>query len=212
MKKSIIIVAVIVAAIILSTSVLAFININKTQGNSTPTPTPTPTPTEEPTLTPTISPSPTPIPTVTDYSFSIVNTYPHDDNAFTEGLVYSNGSLYESTGLNGESSLRRVDLTKGNVLQEISLPEEYFGEGITVVNNTIIQLTWQSNIGFIYDKNTFATLGNFTYHTEGWGLTYDGRQLIMSDGTDKLYFLSPTTFPTDGTSCGTLRNHIYSKN
>ncbi len=198
MKKSIIIVAVIVAAIILSVSVLAFININKTQGNSTPTPTPTPTPTAEPTLTPIVFPTPTLIPTVTDYSFSIVNTYPHDDNAFTEGLVYSNGSLYESTGLNGESSLRRVDLTTGNVLQEILLPGEYFGEGITVINNTIIQLTWQSNIGFIYDKNTFATLGNFTYPTEGWGLTYDGRQLIMSDGTDKLYFLNPTTFQQTG--------------
>jgi glutamine cyclotransferase len=196
MKKSIIIVAVIVAAIILSASILAFMNINKPQGNLTPTPTPTPIPTAEPNLTAT--PSPTPTPTVTNYGYNIVNTYPHDSDAFTEGLVYSDSTLYESTGLNGASSLRQVDLTTGNLLEEISLPEEYFGEGITIVNNTIIQLTWQSNIGFIYDKNTFATLGNFTYPTEGWGLTYDGKQLIMSDGTDNLYFLNPTTFQQIG--------------
>jgi glutamine cyclotransferase len=134
----------------------------------------------------------------THYTYTIVNTYPHDTNAFTEGLVYSGGFLYESTGLNGASSLRRVDLTTGNVLQEYNLPIQYFGEGIAIVNNTIIQLTWQSNIGFIYNKTTFAVLGNFTYPTEGWGLTFDGKQLIMSDGTDHLYFLNPTTFQQTG--------------
>jgi glutamine cyclotransferase len=104
--------------------------------------------------------------------------------------------LYESTG--ESSSLRRVDLESGNVLQEISLPEGYFGEGLTVVNDSLIQLTWQNQIGFIYDKSTFSLLGNFSYSTEGWGLTYDGNRLIMSDGTSNLYFLDPTTFQKIG--------------
>ena len=138
--------------------------------------------------------------TATHYTYTIVNTYPHDTNAFTEGLVYSDGFLYESTGLNGASSLRRVDLTTGDVLQEYTLPNQYFGEGIAIVNNTIIQLTWQSNIGFIYNKTTFAVLGNFTYPTQGWGLTYDGKQLIMSDGTDHLYFLESNNVSADRTN------------
>jgi glutamine cyclotransferase len=132
----------------------------------------------------------------------VVNTYPHDANAFTEGLTYSDGFLYESSGLNstygGISSLRRVDLTTGDVVQEYNLPSQYFAEGIAIVNSTIIQLTWQSHIGFIYDMNTFALIGNFSYPTEGWGLTFDGKQLIMSDGTDNLYFLNPTTFQRTG--------------
>jgi len=135
--------------------------------------------------------------TVTYYTYSVVNTYPHDTSAFTEGLFYSDGFLYESSGSgnpNSISTLRRVDLTTGAVLQEYTLPAQYFGEGIAVVNNTIVQLTWESNIGFIYDKTTFALLGNFTYPTQGWGLTFDGTNLIMSDGTDHLYFLNPTTF------------------
>lgn len=136
--------------------------------------------------------------TTTYYSYTVVNTYPHDPGAFTEGLFYSGGFLYESTGLDGASSLRRVDLASGNVLQEYNLPNQYFGEGIALVNDNIIQLTWQSNIGFIYDKTTFALLGNFTYPTEGWGLTFDGKHLIMSDGTDHLYFLDPTTFHRTG--------------
>jgi glutamine cyclotransferase len=138
---------------------------------------------------------------VTYYTYSIVNTYPHDTSAYTEGLFYSDGFLYESSGSGnqpGISTLRREDLTTGNVLQEYTLPAQYFGEGIAIVNNTIIQLTWQSNIGFIYNKTTFAVLGNFTYPTQGWGLTYDGKNLIMSDGTDHLYFLNPTTFQQTG--------------
>jgi glutamine cyclotransferase len=91
-----------------------------------------------------------------------------------------------------------VDLTTGNVQQEVMLPSEYFGEGTTIVNNTIIQLTWQSHIGFIYDKTTFSLLGNFSYNMEGWGLTFDGKQLIMSDGSDNLYFLDPTNFQLIG--------------
>ncbi len=136
---------------------------------------------------------------VTQYTCSIVNTYPHDTNAFTEGLVYSNGFLYESSGsFNGASTLRRENLTTGEVLQEVTLPTQYFGEGIAIVNDTIIQLTWQSNIGFIYNKTTFALLGNFSYPTQGWGLTFDGKNLIMSDGTDHLYFLNPATLQQTG--------------
>jgi glutaminyl-peptide cyclotransferase len=126
--------------------------------------------------------------------YTVVKIYPHNSNAFTEGLFYDSGFLYESTGLNGASTLRRVDLTSGTVLEEISLPSDFFGEGITAVNNTIIQLTWTSNVGFIYDKSSFALLGNFSYPTQGWGLTYNGTHLIMSDGSDNLYFLDPVTY------------------
>jgi glutaminyl-peptide cyclotransferase len=135
---------------------------------------------------------------VQQYTYFIVNTYPHDPNAFTEGLVYDGGFLFESTGLFGNSTLRRVDLATGNVLQESTLPEIYFGEGITVLNDTIVQLTWQSHFGFVYDKNSFGILKNFTYPTEGWGLTYDGKNLIMSDGSDNLFFLNPSNFQKVG--------------
>jgi glutaminyl-peptide cyclotransferase len=131
---------------------------------------------------------------VQQYTYSIVNTYPHDPNAFTEGLVYNGSFLFESTGLFGDSTLRRVDLANGNVLQEIALPGEHFGEGITIVNDTIVQLTWQSEIGFVYNINSFEVLKNFTYPTEGWGLTFDGENLIMSDGSENLFFLDPTNF------------------
>ena len=126
--------------------------------------------------------------------YTVVKTYTHNSNAFTEGLFYDSGFLYESTGLNGASTLRRVDLTSGNVLKVIILPSEFFGDGITAVNDTIIQLTWTSNVGFIYDKSSFALLGNFSYPTQGWGLTYNGTHLIMSDGSDNLYFLDPVTY------------------
>lgn len=126
--------------------------------------------------------------------YDIINTYNHDNNAFTQGLIYHNGFLYEGTGLNGESSLRKVNLETGEVLQKYELPEEYFGEGITIWNNKIIQITWQSKKGFIYDLETFEKLGEFSYNTEGWGITHDTQYLIMSDGSDILYFLDPETF------------------
>jgi glutaminyl-peptide cyclotransferase len=203
MKKRIsIAITVAIVIIVLSASILVFLNGKGNGPQVNATPTPTSTPTSEPIVTGTPTPTPAPTSTATQtvphYTYNIVSTYPHDSNAFTEGLIYSDGSLYESTGLNGASSLRRVDLTTGTVKQQISLPYEYFGEGIATVNNTILQLTWQSNIGFIYDKNTFSLLGNFSYPTEGWGLTYDGKQLIMSDGTDHLYFLNPTTYQRTG--------------
>jgi glutamine cyclotransferase len=132
------------------------------------------------------------------YTYTIDNTYPHAPNAFTEGLVFNNGVLYESTGNYGASSLRQVNLETGEVQKEVSLPSQDFGEGLTVVNDSIVQLTWQSNIGFIYDKATLGVLGNFSYSTEGWGLTFDGNQLIMSDGSSNLYFIDPTTFQKTG--------------
>ena len=127
------------------------------------------------------------------YRYKVVAEYPHDANAFTQGLLFDQGVLYEGTGLYGESTLRRVDLASGAAEQMITLPDTYFGEGIAIVGNKIYQLTWRENIGFIYDKSSFEKLGEFTYATEGWGLTYDGRHLIMSDGTERLFFLDPTT-------------------
>jgi glutamine cyclotransferase len=132
------------------------------------------------------------------YGYKVLSTYPHDTGAFTEGLVYYNGSMYESTGLYGNSSLRRVDIDTGKVLQIYDLPSEYFGEGITIFNDTIIQLTYQNHTGFVYDLETFKLLRTFSYPDEGWGLTDNGTQLIMSDGTANIYFLNPQTFQRTG--------------
>ena len=132
------------------------------------------------------------------YTYNVINSYHHDTGAFTEGLVYYNGFIYESTGIYGNSSLRRVDLNTGQVLQIYHLSSQYFGEGIAIVNDTIIQLTWQNDTGFVYALNSFNLLSNFTYSDQGWGLTYDGNQLIMSDGTANLYYLNPQTFQRTG--------------
>ncbi len=128
----------------------------------------------------------------------ILNTYPHDPNAFTEGLVYDGGFLYESTGLYGSSTLRCENLTTGEVLQRVDLPSEYFGEGMAIVGDRIYQLTYCEGIGFVYGKSNFTVLSTFTYSTEGWGLTYDGSRLIMSDGSENLYFLDPSTLAKSG--------------
>ncbi len=127
-------------------------------------------------------------------SYDVVKTYPHDPNAFTQGLIYDQGELYESTGLRGKSSLRRVELSTGKVLQINLLDDRYFAEGMTLWQDRLIQLTWVSKTGLVYDKTTFNQLNTFTYPTEGWGLTHDGQELIMSDGSDILYFLDPHTF------------------
>lgn len=132
------------------------------------------------------------------YTYEVINAYPHDPEAFTQGLVFDGETLYEGTGLYGRSSLRRVDLASGQVLQQVALEPDYFGEGITVWGDRIIQLTWQSRRGFVYDKTTFERLSDFTYPTEGWGITHDGRRLIMSDGSATLYLWNPATFtPVD---------------
>lgn len=127
------------------------------------------------------------------FGYTTVKVYPHDTRAFTEGLVYYEGNLYESVGLNSQSDLRKVDLETGKVIQRVSMADEYFGEGLTAVGDKLIQLTWQTQKGFVYDRDSFKVLKTFTYATEGWGLTYDGKRLIMSDGTPNLYFLDPVT-------------------
>jgi len=132
------------------------------------------------------------------FTYEVVKVYPHDPNAFTQGLVIEHGVLYESTGLWGYSTLRQVDLETGTVQQMHSLSADFFGEGITIFNGKIIQLTWQNQVGFVYDKQTFALIRNFSYSTEGWGITHDGKRLIMSDGTANLYFLDPETFQKIG--------------
>lgn len=132
------------------------------------------------------------------YGYKIINTYPHDKSAFTEGLVYTKGIIYEGTGLDGKSTLRKVDLNTGKVLEEISLSDSFFGEGITIWKDRIIQLTWRSGTGLVYDKDNLTLANTFTYNTEGWGITSDGKHLIMSDGTDALYFLDPETFKVVG--------------
>ena len=128
------------------------------------------------------------------WTYNVVNTFAHDPKAFTQGLIFEEGFLYEGTGLYGKSVLRKVELETGNVLQEHKLPDEFFGEGITIYGDRIIQLTLKSKIGFVYNKETFELLREFSYPTEGWGLTHDGKHLIMSDGTPMLYFLDPETF------------------
>ena len=128
------------------------------------------------------------------YRYKIINTYPHDRAAFTQGLIYQDGCFYESTGLYGHSSLRKVNLKTGIVLKKHSLPSLFFGEGITVFGTKIIQLTWKSKMGFVYNKENFEVLQTFHYPTEGWGITNDGRRLIMSDGSSTLFFLDPETF------------------
>ena len=140
------------------------------------------------------------------YGYTVVRAYPHDREAFTQGLAFDDeGALYESTGQRGESSLRRVELSSGAVLQRHDLPAALFGEGVAVFGGRIIQLTWQAGRAFVYDKDSFDLLREFTYRTEGWGLTHDGRRLILSDGTATLYFLHPDTFAE--TARLTVRDH-----
>ena len=127
-------------------------------------------------------------------SYKVIHVYPHDSNAFTQGLIFIDGHLYESTGLNGRSSLRMVDLPSGQVLQNYNLRPDDFGEGLTEWNSTLIQLTWVSHKAFVYDRFSFRLLKTFHYDGEGWGLTHDDKHLILSDGTDELRFLDPESF------------------
>ena len=126
-------------------------------------------------------------------AYDVVKSYPHDSQAFTQGLIYRDGVLYESTGLNGRSSLRRVRLDTGEVLQQKRVDTRYFAEGMTDWGASLIQLTYTTNLAFVYNRSTFALEDTFTYTGEGWGLTQDGRRLIMSDGTAALRFLDPVT-------------------
>ena len=128
------------------------------------------------------------------YGYQIVNIFPHDSNAFTQGLILMDGKLLESTGEEGFSSLRRVDLESGRVLKKVDVPVPYFAEGLAALNGKLYQLTWQHNIGFIYDAQTFDRVGEFNYQGEGWGLTTDGQALILSDGSNRIRFIDPSSF------------------
>ncbi len=133
------------------------------------------------------------------YTYEIINTYPHDETSYTQGLEFYNGELYESTGQYGESKLRKVDYKTGEVLKNIDLKSGYFAEGLTILDGKVYQLTWQANTGIIYDVNTFKQLGIFRYgkSKEGWGLCNDGTSLYKSDGTEKIWTLNTTNFTED---------------
>jgi len=139
-------------------------------------------------------PEPPPNAPAAVYRYQIVNMWPHDSNAFTQGLILSDGKLLESTGQEGFSSLRRVELETGKVLKKVDVPKPYFAEGIALLNGKIYQLTWQHQLGFIYDAQTFERVGQFKYTGEGWGLATDGTSLILSDGSNRLRFLDPSDF------------------
>lgn len=141
--------------------------------------------------TATATPAPAAIPV---YTYEVVATYPHDPKAYTQGLVILDGTLYESTGQYGESSLRKVELKKGKVKKKLDVPGQYFAEGMTILNGKIYQLTWQQGKCFVYDLKDFKLEGEFSYEGEGWGLTTDGQSLILSDGSNQLRFIDPATF------------------
>ncbi len=132
------------------------------------------------------------------HSYKLVNTYPHSQKSFTQGLVIDKGILYEGTGLRGRSRLLKVDIKTGSILKAARLPDYFFGEGVTIYKDKIIQLTWLSGNGFIYDKESLGLLSSFKYDTQGWGITHDSERLIMSDGTAHLYFLDPMTLKKTG--------------
>ena len=131
---------------------------------------------------------------VVRYSYNILNTYPHNIDSFTQGLVYHEGFLFEGTGKNGQSNLSKINLEDGEVLMNKSMSQRYFGEGIEIVDDKIYQLTWQSHLVFVHDKTTFESMGSHYNATQGWGLAYDGSHLILSDGTATLQFMDPETF------------------
>ncbi len=147
------------------------------------------------------------------YTYEIVNEYPHDIKAYTQGLEFHNDTLYESTGKKGTSWLRKIDFKSGNVLQQIDLDNSLFGEGITIMNGKIYQLTWQSRTGFIYDLNDFKKIDNFQYgeSKEGWGLANDGTKIFKSDGTEKIWFLNPETLVEEGYIETVTNKSIFNK-
>ncbi len=139
------------------------------------------------------SENPAAVPT---YDYEIVKEYKHDSDAFTQGLIFHNGFLYESTGQYGESTLRKVELETGKVLQKRNIPKEFFAEGLTLLNDKLYQVTWREGKGFIYNLNDLKLASEFRYSGEGWGLTNDGTNLILSDGTHVIRFINPETFET----------------
>ena len=135
---------------------------------------------------------------IPQYTYQIVHVYPHDRGSYTQGLLYTDGVLYEGTGMYDESKIRKVKLESGEVLQNRDVPGQYFGEGIVIWKDRLLELTWQAQKGFIYDLATFTPKGEFAYPGEGWGLTTDGKRLIMSDGTAQLRFWDPETLKETG--------------
>ena len=129
-----------------------------------------------------------------NYFYKVVHVYPHDQNAYTQGLVYEKGFIYEGTGQRGSSSLRKIQAESGELQASLNLPPDIFGEGICIYGDKIIQLTWTSGVGFVYDKNSFKFLNKINYATQGWGITTDGESLIMSDGSNSLIFLDPNSY------------------
>lgn len=139
--------------------------------------------------------------------YDVLGNYPHDRRAFLQGWVWYDGGFYESTGLNGESTLRRVAFPSGEVTQKIDVPREYFAEGLAMIGDRLIQLTWRNKKAFVYDRASFGLVGDFAYETEGWGLTYDGASLIMSDGSSTLFFLDPDSHQVTRTVDVTVDGH-----
>jgi glutamine cyclotransferase len=135
-------------------------------------------------------------PDILRLSFTVISSYPHDHLSFTQGLEWHEGILYESTGLKNRSSLKKIDIQTGKVLKKVDIPYPYFAEGITIFKDKIYQLTWKSQKCFVYDKNTFDKIHEFSYDGQGWGLTHNTEHLIMNDGTERLLFLDPDTFKT----------------
>jgi glutaminyl-peptide cyclotransferase len=135
---------------------------------------------------------------IPEYGYEVVHTYPHDPRAYTQGLFYRNGFLYESTGLNGQSSIRKERLETGEILDRRDVPEQYFGEGIINWKDRLIEITWRTQVGFVYDLASFGLKSQFSYPGEGWGLTQDGKRIIMSDGTAELRFWDPETLRETG--------------
>ena len=139
------------------------------------------------------------------YGYRVVNRYPHDPRAFTQGLLFHGGTFYESTGLYGESSVRQVEVETGKVIHMTTAPPRVFGEGLALAGDRLVQLTWQNHVAFAFDKTSFAFQGQFAVNTEGWGLTFDGKEFILSDGSDKLYFLDAQRFEVQRTIA--VRDH-----
>jgi glutaminyl-peptide cyclotransferase len=135
---------------------------------------------------------------IPEYGYEVVHTYPHDPQAYTQGLFYLNGFLYESTGLNGQSSIRKERLDTGEILERHDVPEQYFGEGIINWKDRLVEITWRTQVGFVYDLASFGLKSQFSYPGEGWGLTQDGKRIIMSDGTSELRFWDPETLRETG--------------
>ncbi len=140
------------------------------------------------------------------YTYKVVNTFPHNTESFTQGLYIEDGILYESTGLNGKSAVKKIDPKTGKVIKSRDMQDKFFGEGLTIVDDKIYQITWRSKTGFVYDKESLEVLRTFSYKTQGWGITYDGKYLIISDGSDILYFMDPNSFVVVGNL------EVYNKN